>query len=198
MRLEQLNKQGEGERKLLADIIWPVRGSFEGIELEKEFYTLTGVKAYIDAFDERVSFGLESEGFVPHAENITRPRFDFEKVRIRSMGALGILFIPFSFDEMDKKPDLCRRNLYEMYGKFGGGAETLLSPSEKEILRHMHVLGRPIRMRDAEMCLAASHDYCLGVLRGLVIKNYIRPSREGAIRVHTYELVDNNSSLRSR
>ncbi|MFC5403805.1 hypothetical protein [Cohnella soli] len=34
-RLERLRKHGEGEKRLLVDLIWPVRGSFEGIELEK-------------------------------------------------------------------------------------------------------------------------------------------------------------------
>ncbi|MFC5469057.1 hypothetical protein ACFPPD_10010 [Cohnella suwonensis] len=133
-RLEQLRKQGEGERKLLVELIWPVRGSFEGIILEKEFFTLSGVKAYIDAYDLNVRFGLEVEGFVPHAENITRPRFDFEKMRVRSMGALGILYVPFTYDEMDKNPDVCRRALYELYGKSTAGtAEALLSPIEKEL-----------------------------------------------------------------
>jgi hypothetical protein len=30
MRLEQLQKQGEGERKFLVEILWPVRKSFLG------------------------------------------------------------------------------------------------------------------------------------------------------------------------
>lgn len=198
MRLEHLINHGEGERRLLTEIIWPVRGTYDGIVLEKEFVTLTGVKAYIDVYDERVHFGLEAEGFVPHAESITRSRFDFEKVRIRSMGALGILFIPFSFDEMNKKPDVCRRNLYELYGKFGKGSGTLLSALEKELLRYMRILGRPIRMQDAQECLQASHDFCLKVLRGLVNKSIIRPTIEGAMRVHSYSLVDNNPTLQWR
>jgi hypothetical protein len=93
MRLELLKKQGEGERMLLVDILWPIRKTFKGLILEKEIVTLTGVKAYIDAFDDAFRLGFEGEGFIPHAEMITRPRFDFEKLKIRSMVAYGIKYI---------------------------------------------------------------------------------------------------------
>lgn len=88
MRLEMLNKQGEGERKLVVDIVLPVVKTIKGIILEYEIVTLTGVKGYIDAFLGPNDFGLEGEGFVAHAQNITRPRFDFEKNKIRSMAML--------------------------------------------------------------------------------------------------------------
>ncbi|WP_135553387.1 hypothetical protein [Paenibacillus cymbidii] len=194
-RLEQLNKQAEGERKLLTEIIWPVRHSFEGIVLEKEFITLTGVKAYIDAYEEIFHFGFEGEGYVSHAENITRPRFDFEKMRIRSMGALGILYVPFTFDEMDKKPDLCQRTLYELYGKFGGGFASprnppVLTPYEKEVIRYSLWLARPIRLSDACECLLLGKDASRNVMKSLVEKGLLRPTSQGLQRTHVYELTN--------
>ncbi|MFC5467762.1 hypothetical protein ACFPPD_03460 [Cohnella suwonensis] len=61
---------------------------------------------------------LEAEGFVAHVENITLARLDFGKMRVRSMGTLGILYVPFNFDEMDKKTEACRRQLYgELNGR---------------------------------------------------------------------------------
>ncbi|MFC5469266.1 hypothetical protein ACFPPD_11090 [Cohnella suwonensis] len=200
-RLEQLNKQSEGERKLLTEIVWPVRRSFEGIVLEKEFVTMTGTKAYIDAYDDNVRFGLEAEGFASHAENITRPRYDFEKMRIRSMGALGILYVPFSYDEMDKKPDLSRRTLFELYGKFGGGfakdrSAAKLTLFENEVIRHAMWLARPIRLRDVSECLEIGEDTSRKIVRSLVSKGMLRPTTHSMQRTHSYELVDSAAVYR--
>lgn len=192
MRLEQLKKQGEGERKLLVDIVWPVRKSLKGITLEKEIVTLTGVKAYIDAYDDSFRFGFEAEGFVPHAENITRPRFDFEKLKIRSMSAYFIRYIPFTYDEMDKKPDQSRRTLYELYGRYGANTATQsyssVSLYEREIIRYAIYLCRPIRMADIRECLQKNQDTCRIIIRQLIAKRLLKPKYDGLKRNHEYVL----------
>lgn len=63
MRLEQLKKHSAGEKKLLETVVWPVLKSFEGVILEHEIISLTGVKIYIDAFYEPLGFAFESDGF---------------------------------------------------------------------------------------------------------------------------------------
>lgn len=75
-----------------------------------------GVKIYIDTFFDPLGFGLESEGYVVHAESITRDRFSFEKMRVRTLALHGCRYIPFSRDELDKQPDACRRSFYELLG----------------------------------------------------------------------------------
>lgn len=192
MRLEQLKKQGEGERKLLMDIIWPVRKTFKGLILEKEIVTLTGVKAYIDVFEDAFRLGFEGEGFVSHAESITRPRFDFEKLKIRSMVAYGIKYTPFTYDEMDKKPEQCRRNLYEIYGRLGANAGSVsyqtVSLYEREVIRYAMYLCRPIRMSDVKECLQKGEDKCRFILRSLVEKGLVKPLRAENQRIHEYVL----------
>ncbi|RED60437.1 hypothetical protein [Cohnella lupini] len=199
MRLVQLQQQGEGERKLLVDIIWPVRKSYKGITLEKEMITLSGVKAYVDAVDENFRFGLEAEGYVPHAETITRPRFDFEKVRVRSMVALDIKYIPFTYDEMAKKPDMCRRALYELYGRHAGNASSASYQQatiyEREVIRYALWLARSFRMDDVKTCLGKGTEFCREVLRSLIRRNLIKPHIEGLRRNHEYVLVEGASKL---
>jgi len=194
MRLEQLKKQGEGERKLLVDIVWPVRKSLKGITLEKEIITLTGVKAYIDAYDDSFRFGFEAEGFVPHAENITRPRFDFEKLKVRSMSAYFIRYIPFSYDEMDKKPDLSRRTLYELYGRYGANTSEAtyrsLTLYEREVIRYAMFLCRPFRISDVRECLQKSSEFSLKVIHKMIEKRIVRPLNPNAKRKHEYILED--------
>ncbi|TFE30004.1 hypothetical protein [Cohnella luojiensis] len=192
MRLEKLREQSEGERMLLVDIFWPVRRSFKGITLEKEITTLSGVKAYVDAVDESFRFGLEAEGYVSHAENITRPRFDFEKQRVRSMGALQLRFVPFSYDEMNKKPDMCRRALYELYGRYGGNAGSdnyqKLNLYEREIIRYAIWLNRPIRMADLRECLGKSNDFSTKMIKRMVDKRLLHPTNADRQRHHEYVL----------
>jgi hypothetical protein len=191
MRLEQLRKQGEGEKKLVEDILLPVLKSTKGIILEKEIVTLSGVKAYIDAYYEPLRFGFEGEGFVAHAENITRPRFDFEKQKVRSMVAYGIPYIPFTWDDMDKKPDMCRRTLYEMLGRYSGSftdSYREVSLYEREVIRYGLRLGRPIRMKDVRECLQTGQDHCRRVLRKMIQKKIIRPLNDQAKRHHEYIL----------
>jgi hypothetical protein len=197
MRLEQLQKQGEGERKFLVEILWPVRKSFKGIILEKEIVTLTGVKAYIDAYDEKIRFGFEGEGFVPHAENITRSRFDFEKQKVRSMAAHGIKYIPFTWDEMDKKADMYRRTLFELYGRNSGNAGAVacqqISLYEREVIRNALRLGKPIRMNDVRECLQSGEDFCRAIIRRMVNKKLLRPLNDGLKRNHEYVLDEDAS-----
>jgi len=197
-RLELLEKHGEGERKLLIEIVWPVRKSFKGLTLEKEIVTLTGAKAYIDAFDEAVSFGLEAEGFSFHAGNITRARFDFEKNKVRSMAALGIRYIPFTYDEMDKKPEVCRRALFELYGRHGANAQSVTyisaTPFERELIRYVLWLGRPFYMKDVRVCLRKGPEACRGVLREMMAKGLVQPVKMNMKRNHAYVL-DKEASL---
>ena len=88
-RLEQLNKDLTGTVVMFKNVLWPVFRSFDGFILEHEIQTSSGVKLYIDAFHEYLKFGFESEGYVPHAQNITRDRFNFERMRVRTMSAYG-------------------------------------------------------------------------------------------------------------
>lgn len=107
-RLELLKKDLIGEKKLLREIIWPVLKSFRGIILEYELVSASGVKIYIDIFYEPLGLAFESEGYVAHAENITRDRFSFERARVRTIAMYGYKYIPFSWDELNKKPDACQ------------------------------------------------------------------------------------------
>ncbi len=198
MRLELLQKQDVGERKLIVEIIWPVRKTLEGITLEKEIVTLTGAKAYIDAFDENFRLGLESEGFVAHAERVTRARFEFERNKIRSMMAQGIHYTPFTYDEMDKRPEACRRALYEIYGRLSSPTshftEDQLTLYEREVIRYALWLGRSFSIQDVQTCTNKGEYICRKVIRSLLKKRLIRPLYLNRTRNHYYVLEEKASS----
>jgi hypothetical protein len=63
IRLEQLQKDLVGEKKLLKKVLWPVLKSFDGIILEYELVSTTGVRIFIDVFYEPLGIAFESEGY---------------------------------------------------------------------------------------------------------------------------------------
>jgi hypothetical protein len=195
IRLEMLNKQAEGERKLLTDVVLPVLRTTKGLILEYEFVTLSGVKAYIDVFYESLEIAFEGEGFVTHAQNITRSRFDFERNKVRSMSVFDYKYFPFTWDEMDKKTEVCKRAIYEMLGRRSSGGWSGVSYSEvslyeREVIRYALRLGRPIRMNDVCECLQSSHDFCLRIIRQMIEKKLLKPKNENTKRNHEYVLAE--------
>lgn len=191
LRLEQLNKNKSGEKKLFEVVVWPTFQSFEGWVLEHEVIMPSGVRIYVDAFYKPLEWSLECEGFAVHAETITRDRFDFEKERIRTMAVYGYRFIPFSRDQLDKRPEACRRFMFEMIGRFSSGAAAEyfdLCIYEREIIRYAIRLDRPIRMKDARACLQTSEEHCRRVFKKMVSKGLIRPVDMTKQRCHGYVL----------
>lgn len=193
MRLEMLQRDLTGTKKLLSSVLWPVLKSFEGLILEYEIVSMSGVKIYIDVFYEPLRLSFESEGFVVHAEKITRDRFSFERMRVRTMVTYGYKYIPFSWDELDKNPEACRRSVFEMLGRFTspmGNGHSDLSVNEREVLRHTLGLNRSIHLNDICQCLQLGPEAARSVLRKLVEKNLIIPLGKGTKRYHRYLIRD--------
>lgn len=185
-RLEMLKRDLTGTKKMLEVAVWPVFRSFEGFVLEHEIISQTGVAIYIDAFHEPLRLAMESVGYAVHAQNITRERFDFEQMRIQTITAFGYKYIPFSWDQLDKKPEACRRLMYQIVGRFGstaGKAFEELDVYERELLRYMLVLHRPLKPKDARLCLGLAQDACRRILRKLMQKHFIRPAN-GTLHRH--------------
>ena len=107
VRLQRLSGDLTGEKKLLK-MLWMVFRTLDGFRLEHEITSSSGYKIYIDVFYEPLGLAFECDGFIVHAELISRDRFDMERMRIRRIVACGFVYIPFSYDELDKKPEQCR------------------------------------------------------------------------------------------
>lgn len=192
-RLQRLLGDLTGTKKMFKEALLPVFRTFDGFILEYEFISSSGYRLFIDALNVPYWVGFESEGFVAHAETITRDRFDMERMRIRKMGALGILYVPFSWDELDKKPEMCRASVYELLGRFSNRKSIELNVMEKELLMSMRMMGRPFRMKDVNACLGRQAQANLMVIRKLLDKRLILPLHDGRARNHYY--VVNNDAL---
>ena len=193
-RLEMLRRDMTGTKKLLESTLWPVLKTFDGMTLEYEMTSASGVKIYGDVYVAQLDAVFESEGFVVHAENITRDRFSFERMRVRAMVMYGHKYIPFTWDEMDKKPEMCQRTVFELLGRFGGSTQSgdgdRLSVNERELLRYALRLGRPVTLADARWCLGMSKGSCIGLFKKLVEKKVLAPYRGDRQRVYAYLVQD--------
>lgn len=189
-RKEQLERDLTGTKQLLEEVIWPVLGSFEGIILEYEITGANGERNYIDVYYEPLGIGFECEGFVTHAETITRRRFSYERRRVRKIAAHRYVYYPFSKDELDKEPDVCRRDLRELLtvhaSPAGSRAMKELSVYEREVLRYGLLLPRPLRLEDVKFCLGKEHEFCRKVVRSLLAKKLLAPVKSGKLRNHGY------------
>lgn len=119
MRLEMLNRDLTGTKKLL-EVLWAVFGKFDDMELEFEQMSTSGVKIYPDVWHRGLRIVFEAHGYVSHAEKMTREKLSFEQMRIRSFMTYPYKYVPFSWDELDKKPEMCVRRC----SKFWGDSET--------------------------------------------------------------------------
>lgn len=193
-RREMLLHDLTAERKMFKEVLWPAFRTFQGFILQFELVTFTGVTIYIDVFYEPLRIAFESEGFVAHAENITRDRFDFERFRIRTMASKGYLYFPFSWDELNKKPDKCRTSLFELLGMLGGGSSEPFTLYERALITYALRMNRPIRLMDAMLCLGKGEDTCRRVIRDLRAKHILKPILAGRQRNFGYVLVEGIAS----
>lgn len=195
-RLEMLQRDLSGTIKLLTDILLPVFGALDGFHLEYEIVGTNGVKLYADIYYEPLGLVFECDGFVAHVELMTRDRFSFERLRMRSFVMMGYKYIPFSRDEMDKKPEMCRRMLYEFLGKYGNAGSRLLQTSlfAREIVRNASN-GRAFKPQDAQGWLRLKRDKTRGVLREMMAEGWIELVGGSERRGHMYKLTNKGSEL---
>lgn len=189
-RLEMLEKDLTGTIKLFKEALWPVFKSFEGFELEYEIKGPNGVSIFLDVFNKPFRSSFECEGYSAHAETITRSRFDFEKQRVRTMLLHGITYIPFSYDELDKKGHLCKSFVRDLLAKLSSGIQSELTLYEREVIRRALELDRPIRLKDINECLGKKRDFSRRVINSLLQKQLIQAVGPGTQRNHRFVLVD--------
>lgn len=189
-RLEMLTKDKTGEKKLFCEVLRPALPNLDDLVLEYEMVSIIGVRIYLDMFIPRYFWAPECVGFVPHAQNITRDRFDFEQIRIQTMAINGIKYIPFSWDQLDRRPDQCRRVIYELLGRFSSSNDTIsdLRVYEKEVIRLALFLNKPFGLREVSNCTGLKEGACRDLIRRLISKKIIKPFGKGTHRFHYYIL----------
>ena len=192
-RKAKLQEDLYGTKLLLKTVVWPVFQSFDDLVLEYEFTTRTGSRIYVDVFHTRLGIAMEEELYTTHAELVSRDRYAFERFRVRSMATRGLIYYPFSRDELMKKPELCRRDLYELVGflSSGEGSGLLELPVyEREVIRCALLATEPFRSADVAKWLKLSEKSSRIILKQMEEKDLIVRVGGGEQRARSYRLGD--------
>ncbi|XID95953.1 hypothetical protein ACF3MZ_16190 [Paenibacillaceae bacterium WGS1546] len=197
-RSEMLNRDLKGTKLLLENVLLPVFGTFDGMALEYEMIGPSGVKIYGDVGMERIGTIFEEDHFVTHAKKITRDRFSFERARARTVAINGFIYFPYSRDELEKKPELCRRNLYELLGRMGSaeGTSLLKLPVyEREVLRCAMMRTQPFQLSNVSAWLQLKKEACRNIMKSLIAKGLISPVGGSERRSFAFAITKNATAL---
>jgi hypothetical protein len=192
-RLEMLERDLSGTKKML-DVLYPVIGSLEGIDLEYEMVFLSGVRIYGDAFIRALGTVLEEENYITHAENISRKRFSFERARARSVAAFGFAYFPYGRDELEQQPDACRRDLQELIALKATNREAgflNLPVFEREVLRLAVLCLKPFGLPELSEWLQLQKEATSKIAKSLISKGLIYRVGGGEHRCHEFSISDN-------
>ncbi|MDG0794649.1 hypothetical protein OMP38_30265 [Cohnella ginsengisoli] len=112
---------------------------------------------------------------------------------------MGYKHIPFSRDEMDKKPEMCRRMLYELLGKYGGAGDMMMQASiyAREIVKNASN-GKAFKPQDAQSWLQLKRDKTRKVLRAMLAESWVDLAGGSERRNHQYKLTDKGWTLLRR
>lgn len=193
-RLEMLCKDLSSTKEMLRVAVWPVLKSLEGLILEYELVSRSGVKVFVDAVVPEARLALESEGYVVHAQNITRERFSFERRKVRTIAANSLIYVPFSRDELEQRPEECSSSFAELIGRFKGLSVgqifSELTVNEREVIRYGKHLLRPLKPGDVMHCLGCGVDMAYRVLKDMEKKSLVVPAGNGEKRIRQYRLTE--------
>jgi len=193
-RQEMLHRDLSGTKEMLRVAVWPVLKTLKGLILEYELVSRSGVKLYVDAVEPESRLALESEGYVPHAQNISRERFAFERRKVRTMAANNLIYVPFSRDELEQRPEECSGSFAELIGRFRGAGlgqvYAELTVYEREVIRYGKLLLRPLKPGDVMFCLGCGPDMAYRVLKEMEGKSLIVPAGNGKKRIRQYRLTE--------
>lgn len=190
VRLEMLERDLTGTKKL-CEILRQVFGGLEELSLEHELVSESGVKIYADVYHRTLRTVFEAHGYVAHVEKLTREKHSFEQMRIRSIMKLNLKYMPFSWDELDKKPEACIRSVYELLGRFGDGSSSAwmeLPVYQREVIRCAVMHTGPFSVSDAAVWLQLSDVSSRRLLRRMVDRGLLLTEGGGPNRFHRLRL----------
>ncbi|WP_127533235.1 hypothetical protein [Paenibacillus kobensis] len=179
------------EKLLLANVWWPLFGTLEHLHPEYEIYDWNRKSQFLDfAFlPPYGKFGIECDGFQSHVKDMDRELFSYSLNRDTFLTGMGWRMIHFSFDDVQKRPEVCRMLLQLVVSPYlmRRSPVSLGTLAEKDILRLAWSLGRPLRPKDVIDRFGLNFRTVRKMLHALCQKGLLRPVIHHSV-VRSYEL----------
>ncbi|WP_410512547.1 hypothetical protein PaeBR_21695 [Paenibacillus sp. BR2-3] len=167
------------EKLLLQNVWWPLFGNLDHLHPEYEVYDWNRKSQFLDfAFLPPYGrFGLECDGFQSHIKDMDRERFSYSLNRETFLAGMGWRIIHFSFEDVQKRPEICRMLLQMVIGpsQIRNIAASPVSPMERELVRLAWNLGKPLRPRDIMNLYQVNFRTARKWLQEMVVKGMLRP-----------------------
>ncbi|WP_411830863.1 hypothetical protein [Paenibacillus graminis] len=167
------------EKLLLQNVWWPLFGNLDHLHPEYEVYDWNRKSQFLDfAFlPPYGKFGLECDGYQSHVKDMDREKFSYSLNRDTFLAGMGWRIIHFSFDDVQKRPEVCRMLLQMVIRptliRNASGSST--SPLEREVLRMAWCTGKGIRPKDIMIQYHVNFRTARKWLQGLADKGMLRP-----------------------
>lgn len=184
------------EKLFLQNVWWPLFGNFDHLHPEYEIHDWNRRSQFLDfAFlsENGARIGIECDGFQSHIKDMDREKFSYALNRDSFLTGMGWKMLHFSFDDIQKRPEVCRMLLQLSLSPFIMGASNRsirdeLSPEAKDVLRTAWRLGRAIRPKNLRDKYGFSHRKSSGLLQSLADMRLLH-AVSGGTYVCKYETV---------
>ncbi|MCL6459737.1 MAG: endonuclease domain-containing protein [Gorillibacterium sp.] len=179
------------EKLLLQNVWWPLIGSFDHLHPEYEIVDWNRKSQFLDfAFLPTFGrFGLECDGFQSHVLDMDREKFSHSLNRETFLTGMGWKMIHVSYDDVLKRPEVCRMLVKLVISPYliRSPSSLSISPTQKEVLRFAWSLGKPFRSKDVADQYRVNFRTARKWLQAMVENGLLHPLNNGK-HIHYYEL----------
>ena len=191
-RLERGHRHAE--QLFLRNVIWPLKGTLDGIHPEYEVPDWRGRSYFADYMWEigLVKLIIEIKGFRSHVQDMDRAKYSNELNRETFLHAMGYPVISFAYDDVEQRPELCIMLLRMVLSRYSPEEMPVSRAilAEKDVIRYAIQSVQPIRPKDVAERYRIDLKTAVAMLRRLSEKGWLAPvvGSEGE-RVVRYRLV---------
>lgn len=184
---------GHAERLFLRQVWWPLRGHLHQLHPEFEVADWRNRPYFADFAwlpGSGVKLIIEIKGYATHVRDMDRQKYSSELNRETFLYGVGYDVISFSYDDVARQPELVMMLLRIALGRYQAEHAPTDKPGvmEKEIIRLLIQLARPILPKDVAEHLGVDPKTARRMLRKLSEKGWLRPVRRGkSQRIVRYE-----------
>jgi hypothetical protein len=180
-RLERGHRHAE--QLFLRNVIWPMRGTMDGIHPEYEVPDWRGRSYFADYVWVLglIKLVIEIKGYRSHVQEMDRNRYSNELNRETFLHAMGYQVISFAYDDVEQRPELCIMLLRMVLSRYSP-EELPVSRAvlaEKDVVRYAIQSVQPIRPKDVADRYGIDFKTAVAMLRRLCDKGWLAPVVSG-------------------
>ncbi|WP_243711685.1 DNA-binding response regulator [Paenibacillus sp. BK033] len=191
-RKRRLSEERHAEDLFLKQVWLPAIGKLEHLHAEYEVDDYKDGQRFLDYayLREPYKICIEIDGYGPHLRDADRRQFADNLMRQNHLILDGWMVIRFSYDDVKSRPRHCQQLLQQLFGKLFSltSNNNNLSLQQKEILRYMQLVRKPVTPKDISLLLSISSKYARKLLIEMVSLTYLQPAKATVHRVRTYKL----------